>query len=665
MKKLTILKISIVLFLVPFTSYIVYKVISYRKTPLPINHPGNAAEKEVTRLERFEMKGLRDDRESFNLNAEKFFQLEKGLLRLEGINSLVIHSKDGKKIATSADRGIMLEPEGKERRIAVEGHVRLATEDGTEIETESLFFEEKEEKVRADKEVRIRRENIHAISSSMTYDLNREEAILSPNFHLEIPSKKNKIIAQAYSFRGDLALGEGLLEGGVRISDPMTTVTATEARIHSERDAKQMKSIVLFGNVLGEMGFERGGRRSFGSLQADSMEIFFHDSIVKRIICKDRVSLQLRDTSTFPTEQEPMTIKADFTEIKKDEQGTTHLEFKGSVMAEVKRHEDERAKGSSVVEDLSCGLLRVTIGGDDTVERGHAEEKVLYRRGDLRAEAEEVDYVKNDSRVVMMESRGRLPRMIMEDWSVQASEIEIVNDSTLKASGKVKSRYEGVRGTEERLYLFDDEKAVFIASNTLFLQKDEVVHHSGNAMAWQEDNSINADDIFIHLKERKFEARGKVISRFGKLTALADEKESKDSAPKKLSRPAIVQSDSLIYLQDQKKAAYQGNVTLKCTGRELSCQEMDIYFDESGNVERIIAILKVQLKGDGFRATGGKIDYAVASRLATISGNAEPARIYNHQEKEIAVSASLTFDMAEDKISLLSKEGGRTWITLK
>lgn len=651
MKKLTLLKTAIILFLIPFVVYIAYQILSHRKASLPASFTSGTEGKEVSRLERFEMKGLEADRESFSLNADKFMQLEKGLFKLEGIRSLILKTKDRGKIEVSADRGTMLEPDGKERRILAEGHVRLATEEGTVVETEKMSFEEKEQRIRADSKVLIRRGNILAGASAMIYDLNEKEVFLSPDFHLEIDSGDGKILAQSHSFRGKMGLGDGLMEGGVTISDPVSRVTAAEAHILSEAGGKQIRSIALSGDVRGKRMLEREDRRMESSFQAERMEVFFEENRARRIILEGKVSFQFHDA--HEPLAPPRMMTADRLDIEIDARKDTRLEFTGHVSAKTDK------------EDLSCDRLQATLSAKSVLETAHAEGDVLYQTEELRSQSDEADYAKKESRIIMRERDGAVPRMTLDDWTIQAGRIEIESESRLKAFENIKSTYRGGKNSRDAMPLFDDAKTVFITSDLLFIEREREIHYSGNVRAWQEENSISADEIILPLKEESFQAQGKVVSRFKDLTSLTEEKEDTGLPDNRTSRSAVIQSDSLLYTPDDRRAVYRGNVVLLSAEREIKCQEMQLLFDAKEKVERILASSRVEMKGEEFNATGETLDYLTESQQAVMRGKAEPARVYDRQGREAVVGASLTFHMTDNKISLLSKDGGRSWITLK
>ncbi len=661
MNRFSVVRIAIIVFLVPFCIYIFFLIFSHTKKRLPdeaLKSGGNGIA--VAQIDRFEMKGLEKEYESFSLNAERFTQVDEGIFKLEGIHSLVLYTSDKKKVSIRAARGSMLEGQDGDRRIVAEGNVLLSLDDGTEIRSEKLTFDQKKMIVRSDDEVTIEKDGKKATASSMTYDLERREAVLSPLFMMVIPRKDGEVNVQSQTFIGDLNLREGRMIGGVVIKDDSMHISAPEAFIVADERGERIETGSMEGGVKGSFVLKgKGdGNDMFGTMHSLNMEISLSGENSMQVVLITNVMLEIHNSADHPSEG--ATVSCERLAMDRGEDGALRIDIEENVhLFRWLREEKEESE-----ESLSCHSLSLEVSNNGTLEKAKASERVLYQSGELRSESEAASFNAFDKIVLLRERDAIKPVLMMGDWTLSAKEIGIKNGEEIIASGQVKSAYRRRSAEENSIPFFDENKTLFIASDFLSVKDKNDLQYRGNVRAWQEGNSISSNDLSINVVKRTVHAHDRVMSRFASISGIAKRKDRGDKHEES-QRNAEVESDDFWYLGVENKALYRGNVILRMEGREIESEKMEVFFSEDQKAKEIKAENNVRLISPEFQAIGYEMKYTLDDEHAMINGNADPVRVYNDLGSEVIVAPSLTFHLSDDKMGLNSPEGGRTWIILE
>ncbi len=663
MRKISLAKTIILLFLIPFCIYLLYKIHSSWTSRDFQEHRESQQEKaEIARVEQFEMKGLEMDGEAFTLKANKFSQLEKGAFLLEQIDPFTLFTSEGQKIILSGDRGVMVEGKEEHKKIVIEGNVAIRTEDGQELKTEKLTYETTSKEAHSDSEVTFSGPGFHGKASRMHYFLDTETVELAPHFELWLQRKAGEIHIQAAYFEGSLNLKRGLLKDGVAIHDKEQEILAQEAKLIADPKTGQWEKIQLSGSVRGKSFQGEGDQKTLVRFLAQRLDIFFDDEEnPDKIIMEEDVSVSVEDKNESSGSYKE--IKCEQLISYWNEGAVAQIEAEGSVRVEM-RHSDIHESASQ--ETLSCHALFISFDQNGAVSQALAIQDVEFQSGTTRGTCQEAEYVPEKKQIIMREKENQPPYLNVDAWSVYAKEIIVKGRDEISALKAVKTLYQEKKCKQCQIPLFQSDKSIFISSDKLDIIKGEEAVYSGHVRAWQEENSIEAQNIHIFFKDNIFKAQGDVISRFSRpLSQDSNEgKESADSSQERYQR-IEVQSDHLIYSGDQRKATYKDHVSLHMKESKMSCSEMDVLFSEKGQAEEIKARSGIEIESKDFEGEGDLLEYFLSERAGKLSGTIIPARVYSKSGKEIAVSASLTFHMAEDTISLLSRDEGRTWMIFK
>jgi len=109
--------------------------------------------------------------------------------------------------------------------------------------------------------------------------------------------------------------------------------------------------------------------------------------------------------------------------------------------------------------------------------------------------------------------------------------------------------------------------------------------------------------------------------------------------------PTVIEADELIYLQKENKAIYIGHVVVKRGDLTIYSNKLEVYLNDEGDVEKIIAIGNVRIyKAPDREGRADKAIYSKKDDTIMLIGNAllkqgknvvEGAKIIYHITKEI------------------------------
>jgi lipopolysaccharide transport protein LptA len=246
---------------------------------------------------------------------------------------------------------------------------------------------------------------------------------------------------------------------------------------------------------------------------------------------------------------------------------------------------------------------------------------------------------------------------------IAAQEIDVHADQkTLEARGDVRSvsmpSAKGGAGAPG----FGGRSAVsFQARTLLYDQGAQRATYRGSARAWQEGNSIQAEEIVLEQQARQLRATEKVMARFT---------QRRSPATANPSRPIVtsITAGSMVYDDAQAVGHYRDSVHLTREDATVTADAMDAYLqDRSGvrELDRIEADGSVAVKRDQAFGTARKAEYRAADDTLVLQDEAGLAEVVDAATGRTLRGQTLTFDLARDRILTESARGARTWITLK
>jgi LPS export ABC transporter protein LptC/lipopolysaccharide transport protein LptA len=218
------------------------------------------------------------------------------------------------------------------------------------------------------------------------------------------------------------------------------------------------------------------------------------------------------------------------------------------------------------------------------------------------------------------------------DWDTRAEK------SFLR--GNVSTTYYSQKQTNGATPFGETNKPVFVTSaNAEFNHTEETGLYTGNARAWQENNYVRSDKLFLKQKEGQLFAEGSVQS------VLYDAK--KKEKGKETIVPVYASSNKLFYNRENRLLRYEENVDIRQGTDRITAGKADIYMNERNEMSKTIAETSVVITQPNRRALGDWAQYTAENEVAILRGN--PARIED-AENGSSQGAQMTVYMRENRV---------------
>jgi LPS export ABC transporter protein LptC len=236
----------------------------------------------------------------------------------------------------------------------------------------------------------------------------------------------------------------------------------------------------------------------------------------------------------------------------------------------------------------------------------------------------------------------------------------------LRASGEVRSVV--VPGAGDRASAapgFGGGAPISLQSRELVLWQDQGrAAYRGAARAWQEGQSLQAEEIVLDRPARTLRAATRVMARFTPARGRTAAGVRTATRP----QPTSLYADTLVFDDARGVGEFRGNVRLTRQDATLTAAAMDAHLVEQGGertVERIEAREAVAIRQGRSYGTAQVADYSVRDDLLVLRDEGGLAEVVDGATGRVLRGRALTFDLAGDRILTETARGGRTWITLK
>lgn len=265
------------------------------------------------------------------------------------------------------------------------------------------------------------------------------------------------------------------------------------------------------------------------------------------------------------------------------------------------------------------------------------------------AAAVKADYDIVDDRVVLSATPGFDPTVTSDSQTLKAKLIEFSPKAgTAKATGSVIAQLVSKQGgpSADTTTVFPANKPVFVNSDGVTMtQATKIAVFSGHVRAWQDTNTMLADEMQVQGAGDQISARGNVRTTLYNTTS---------AAPK--PTPMLTRSDSLGAHKAERRIDLGGNVAIDDEQRHMTSEKAAFYFDAARKLDRVEAQDKVTFvdastgrKGNGDRAT-----YFVSKRLIFLYGS--PATITD--QKGTTSGDQFAIDIARNKVEISGEKTG-------
>lgn len=291
----------------------------------------------------------------------------------------------------------------------------------------------------------------------------------------------------------------------------------------------------------------------------------------------------------------------------------------------------------------------VTVAFDPRQHRATSaflEGNVHYTDPKNSATAIRANYDIGGDRVVLTAQPGFDPTVISEGNILKAKQIEFSpRAGTARATGSVIAQLTSKQNgpAADSTNVFPAGKPVFVNSDLLTMrQANKVAVFSGNVRAWQDTNTLFAQEMQVQGSGDSITAHGNVRTVLYNTSPDAQKK-----------TPVTSKSDQLLARKNDRRVDLLGSVTIQDEDRTMTAEHATLLFDAARKLDRVDAEKHVVLSeaSTSRKATGDRGVYQVKNRMIYIVGTpatlSDPTRNVDGQQ--------ITFDLKRNKVEVKSE----------
>lgn len=282
-------------------------------------------------------------------------------------------------------------------------------------------------------------------------------------------------------------------------------------------------------------------------------------------------------------------------------------------------------------------------------QNAYLEGAFKYTDPKTTATAFRANYDIAGDRIILTTDPGWQATVVSDGQTLKAKQIEFApRAQTARATGAViaqlVSRSKGTGPSADTTSVFPSGKPVFVNADELLMrQAQKTAVFTGNVRAWQENNTILAQELQVQGSGDTITARGNVRTLLYNTTAEVRK------------TPMQSTSEQLIARRAEKRVELLGNVSLQDETRNLTAEKATLFLDDNRKVQRVEAEKNVQVveRATQRKGTGDKIVYHVDKKMIYVYGS--PASMSDPQGS--LSGEQIAFDLARDRVQVLSTAG--------
>ena len=294
----------------------------------------------------------------------------------------------------------------------------------------------------------------------------------------------------------------------------------------------------------------------------------------------------------------------------------------------------------------------VTVYFDPNSRRARSaylEGNFKYKDPKTTASAFRANYDIAGDRIVLTTDPGWQATVVADGHTLKAKQIEFSpRAQTARATGSViaqmAARGKGAVSADATTLFPSGNKPVFVNADELLMrQVNRVAVFTGNVRAWQDTNTILANELQVTGAGDNVTARGNVRTMLY------------NSADPARRTPVQSTSEQLIARKADKRIDLVGKVTIIDDARRLESEKASFFFNDAQKVQRIEAEQNVRVteiptsrKGQGDRAV-----YNVDKKLITMFGS--PATVT--EPRGSLTGEQILFDLNRNRVQVVSPAG--------
>lgn len=251
-------------------------------------------------------------------------------------------------------------------------------------------------------------------------------------------------------------------------------------------------------------------------------------------------------------------------------------------------------------------------------------------------------------RIVLTTDPGWQATVVTDGHTLKAKQIEFSpRAQTARATGAVIAELAGGRGSATSANatgLFPSAKPVFVNADELVMrQESKIALFIGNVRAWQDTNTILANELQVQGAGETITARG------GVRTLLSN------TGSEARKTPLQSTSEQLIARKNERRIELLNKVTIVDETRTLRSEKATFFLDANRKLERMESEQNVSLVETATNRKGGgdKAIYQVEKKMILLSGS--PASISDPSGS--VTGQQISFDLTRNRVQVMSPEG--------
>ncbi|MEZ5346070.1 MAG: LPS export ABC transporter periplasmic protein LptC [Pyrinomonadaceae bacterium] len=294
--------------------------------------------------------------------------------------------------------------------------------------------------------------------------------------------------------------------------------------------------------------------------------------------------------------------------------------------------------GGRTKQTLTAGKLSANFRRDtQDVESFDATGGAKFTEGDRNGTADRIAYSANDATVRL---RGGDPTVWDSQARGKAQEIDWdTKNSRSSLRGKTAVTYYSQKQSGGTPFT-KVNAPVFLTSNEAHFDHNlQTGLFTGNARAWQDNNYVRADKLFLEEKKGRFYAEGSVQSLLYDVNQTVAGRRSKT--------PVYASSQQMVYQKDSNLIRYEKDVDIRQGNDRISVGTAIIYLDKENELLKTVMEGNVVITQPGRRASGDFAEYSATAETVVLRGN--PARV-SDSESGSSEGREVTVFLAENRV---------------
>ena len=272
------------------------------------------------------------------------------------------------------------------------------------------------------------------------------------------------------------------------------------------------------------------------------------------------------------------------------------------------------------------------------IQQLDAVENAKFNELDRNGIANQITYTANDEYVRL---RGGEPTVWDSQARVKAGEIDWdTRNEKSGLRGGVSTTYYSQKQTGGATPFTQTNAPVYVTSNQAeFEHAAQTALYIGNARAWQDNNYVRAERLFIQEKQGQLFADGNVQSLLYNAKRKENGKES--------TVPVYASANKMTYGRDSNLLRYEGNVDIRQGTDRIVAGIANVLLDKNNEVAQTVAEQNVVVTQPNRRAAGDWAQYTAETEVVILRGN--PAQVED-AEQGSSQGTQLTVYLSQNRI---------------